>query len=95
MRDKMLMNFMGVLCWAICIVGLLMAALAMHSLGAELSISGNCSGDGSHIMVVSGVFIGNMTTEEAVYVLGPGHNLNITRAGLITFKNGTQWQVRA
>ena len=82
------------MCWTICVVGLLMAALTMPGSGAELSISGACEGNGSHIMEVSGVFIGNMTTPEAIYVLGPGHNMNITRNGLITFENGSQWQVR-
>ena len=61
--------------------------------GAELTITGNSSGTGSRISVVDGVNIQNMTPAEAMYVLGPGHNLNISKTGRITFENGTTYQI--
>ena len=78
-----------------CILGLTVAVLGTLAQAASLEISGNSTGTGSHVMEIEGVSIQNMTTQEAIYVLGPGHNMNITRNGLVTFENGSQWQVRA
>lgn len=75
---------------AFCVAGVF---LLTHASGAELSISGNCSGTGAHVMEVEGVHLENLTVQEAMYVLGPAHNFNITRDGLLTFENGSSWHI--
>lgn len=69
------------------VIGTVLMLMPVH--GVELSISGNCSGIGSHVMEVEGVHLENMT------VLGPAHNFNVSRDGLLTFENGSTWQILA
>jgi hypothetical protein len=68
---------------------------AQPSLDTATTITGignasicNCN---PYIGVIPGME--NMTSEEIVYVLGPGYGFNITRDGLLTFENGTQIQI--
>lgn len=78
-------------CLALCFM--LITILVMLANAMTLEISGNATGQGLHTMDVSLPDISNLTPEEATYLLGPGHNFNITKAGLITFENGSSWQI--
>lgn len=37
--------------------------------------------------------IRNRSIEEALCLLGPAYNFNISRDGLVTFENGSAWQI--
>ena len=52
-----------------------------------LSESGNCTGQGGHLMSMD---LGGLRLDEAVYLLGPAHAWNVTQDGIVTFLNGSQ-----
>jgi hypothetical protein len=35
----------------------------------------------------------NLTSAEATYLLGPGYGYNVSKNGLVTFTNGSSWQI--
>jgi hypothetical protein len=37
--------------------------------------------------------IENLTIEEAIFLLGPAHGYNVSQTGLVTFENGSSWQI--
>ena len=50
-------------------------------------------GNDTNIMQISGVNIENMTIEESMVLLGPGHNFNVSKDGILTMENGTRWKI--
>jgi hypothetical protein len=72
----------------------MLSILAMVAGAVSLEITGNATGIGTHTLEVL-PDLANLTTEEATFLLGPGHNYNVTRGGLVTFQNGSSWQIIA
>lgn len=52
-----LMKAAGILCWTVCIIGLVMAWLALHGRAVELSVIGSSIGQGFHNISFSGDLI--------------------------------------
>jgi hypothetical protein len=71
-----------------------LSVLAIYADATELSISSQATGQGYHEMEVL-PDIENLTVEEATYLLGPGYNFNVSRYGLVTFENGSTWNLTA
>lgn len=61
-----------------------------HSVMLEESM--NSSGQGYHSLEVL-PDISNLNKEEAMVLLGPAYNFNVSKEGLITFKNGSTWSM--
>jgi|GEM_PF-4639717 hypothetical protein len=69
-----------------------MALCLMDAQAVCLEETGNATGQGIHTMeLVPGPW--NPTTEEGIYLLGPAYGYNVSRSGLVTFENGSTWQV--
>jgi len=71
--------------------------MAIQEAGAVelMTVCGNSSGNGTYITVIEGISLENLTFQEALTVLGPAHNFNISRDGLLTFQNGSTWSIKA
>jgi hypothetical protein len=82
--------------WWIMWLGLLVFVAYILSImaaqGVCLEIVGNATGQGVHTLEVL-PNLTNLTTEEATFVLGPGYGYNVSRDGLVTFSNGSSWQI--
>jgi hypothetical protein len=68
--------------------------LFMAGIGQAVCLedTGNATGHGQHIMeLVPGPW--NLTAEEGTYLLGPAYGYTVSRSGLVTFQNGSTWQV--
>ena len=77
--------------WAVLALWVCILASALgHSACLEESM--NATGQGHHSLEVL-PDISNLTTEEAMVVLGPAHNFNLSRSGVITFENGSTWSI--
>jgi len=85
--EKLIFAVLGVL-----FGGMLIFCLSLLAEAATLSISGSATGQGYHEMVVL-PDIENLTVEEAAYLLGSGYGYNVTRYVLVTFENGTAWNL--
>jgi hypothetical protein len=71
------------------------AAVCLLPIGhaATLSISGSAIGNGQHYTDLELPDISGLTFNEARYLLGPGHNFNVSESGLVTFSNGSSYQI--
>lgn len=83
-------------CWitflALFVVGSFILGTCSCQASCLVDVS-NSSGHGMHITEISGVSIKNMTVEESMFLLGPGHNLNVSKDGILTMQNGTTWKI--
>ena len=73
--------------------GILSAACLImpgHSVCLEETM--NATGKGYHSLEVL-PDISNLNKDEAMVLLGPGYNFNVSRNGLITFENGSTWAI--
>ena len=77
---------------AICfgIIGAALLLMPVHAACLEETM--NATGQGYHSLEVL-PDIGNLTKDEAMVVLGPGHNFNLSKSGVITFQNGSTWSI--
>lgn len=66
------------------------ACLIMPGHSVCLEETMNATGQGYHSLEVL-PDISNLNKEEAMVLLGPAHNFNVSKEGLITFKNGSTW----
>jgi hypothetical protein len=80
--------------------GLLVAAIfavLFHELtvahAATLSISGSATGNGQHCSELELPDISGLTFSEARYLLGPAYYYNVSKSGLVTFDNGSSYQI--
>ena len=77
-----------VLCLGVWSVVLLF--MPVHAVCLEETM--NATGQGYHSLEVL-PDISNLTKDEAMVVLGPGHNFNLSRSGIVTFQNGSTWSI--
>ncbi len=70
----------------------LLSVVCMNAGAVELVMTGNATGQGIHTLEVL-PDIKNLTAEEAAFLLGPAYGYNVSRSGLVTFENGSTWQI--
>jgi hypothetical protein len=82
----------GRLALAVLIGALSVPCLAGIGQSVCLEETGIATGEGIHTMeLVPGPW--NLTAGEGTYLLGPAYGYNVSRSGLVTFENGSTWQV--
>ncbi|MCK9569485.1 hypothetical protein M0R72_11145 [Candidatus Pacearchaeota archaeon] len=77
---------------AICIGIISLACLLPIGDAVCLEVRGNATGQGMHTLEVLPDLV-NLTSAEATYLLGPGYGYNVSKNGLVTFTNGSSWQI--
>jgi hypothetical protein len=75
---------------ALGIMSVVLLLMPVHAACLEETM--NATGQGYHSLEVL-PDIGNLTKDEAMVVLGPGHNFNLSKSGVITFQNGSTWSI--